>query len=201
MRQQRLGAAGALLDPLMAAPRERPVAGKMRVAVRLGDVGELLARRERSVERDIFCRHWADFTGFRGGRRDACFAPGQIGGFPYRNQQLIPVPEPVPCIAQLSTSLRRAARAADDAGKVMGLSEAPVNAGGMKEASARAPGPGRAHRLIGGWSANLVQMALGVTQQVALVPVFLHFWSSEVLAAWLVIYAAGNLALVADCGL
>ncbi len=36
-------------------------------------------------------------------------------------------------------------------------------------------------------------MILGVTQQVALVPVFLHFWSGEVLAAWLVIYAAGNL--------
>ena len=44
-------------------------------------------------------------------------------------------------------------------------------------------------------------MALGLTQQVALVPVFLHFWTSEVLAAWLVIYAIGNLMLVADCGL
>ncbi len=44
-------------------------------------------------------------------------------------------------------------------------------------------------------------MILGVTQQIVLVPVFLHFWSSEVLAAWLVIYAAGNLALIADSGL
>jgi O-antigen/teichoic acid export membrane protein len=44
-------------------------------------------------------------------------------------------------------------------------------------------------------------MILGVTQQVALVPVFLHFWPSEVLAAWLVIYAVGNLVLIADCGL
>ena len=44
-------------------------------------------------------------------------------------------------------------------------------------------------------------MILGVTQQVALVPVFLHFWTSEVLAAWLVIYAVGNLVLIADCGL
>src|SRR5271169_1045966 len=44
-------------------------------------------------------------------------------------------------------------------------------------------------------------MILGVTQQVALVPVFLHFWSSEVLAAWFVIYAAGNLVLIADVGL
>lgn len=44
-------------------------------------------------------------------------------------------------------------------------------------------------------------MILGVVQQVALVPVFLHFWTGDVLAAWLVIYAAGNLILVADCGL
>jgi O-antigen/teichoic acid export membrane protein len=42
---------------------------------------------------------------------------------------------------------------------------------------------------------------VGVTQQVALVPVFLHFWTSDVLAAWLVIYAVGNLILIADSGL
>jgi O-antigen/teichoic acid export membrane protein len=62
-------------------------------------------------------------------------------------------------------------------------------------------GSSRARRLVGGWSANLFQMILGVTQQVALVPVFLHFWTSEVLAAWLVIYAVGNLILIADSGL
>ena len=44
-------------------------------------------------------------------------------------------------------------------------------------------------------------MILGVTQQVALIPVFLHFWSSEILAAWLVVYAVGNLVPIADCGL
>jgi hypothetical protein len=44
-------------------------------------------------------------------------------------------------------------------------------------------------------------MILGVIQQVALVPVFLHFWTGDVLAAWLVIYAVGNLVLIADCGL
>ncbi|MDO9298618.1 hypothetical protein [Bradyrhizobium sp.] len=59
----------------------------------------------------------------------------------------------------------------------------------------------RARRLFAGWSANLFQMILAVTQQVALVPVFLHFWTSEVLAAWLVIYAVGNLVLIADSGL
>jgi O-antigen/teichoic acid export membrane protein len=61
--------------------------------------------------------------------------------------------------------------------------------------------PSRARRLLEGWSANFLQMILGVIQQVALVPVFLHFWSGDVLAAWLVIYATGNLILIADCGL
>ncbi|MEA2891649.1 MAG: hypothetical protein QOI05_2442, partial [Bradyrhizobium sp.] len=62
-------------------------------------------------------------------------------------------------------------------------------------------GPSRARRLFAGWSANLLQMMLGITQQVALVPVFLHFWTSEVLAAWLAVYAAGNLVFIADAGL
>jgi O-antigen/teichoic acid export membrane protein len=62
-------------------------------------------------------------------------------------------------------------------------------------------GPSRARRLFSGWSANLFQMIMGVTQQVALVPVFLHFWSSDVLAGWLAIYSAGNLILIADAGL
>jgi O-antigen/teichoic acid export membrane protein len=44
-------------------------------------------------------------------------------------------------------------------------------------------------------------MVLGVTQQVALVPVFLHFWSGETLAAWLVVYSVGYLILIADSGL
>jgi hypothetical protein len=81
------------------------------------------------------------------------------------------------------------------------LIEAQVEARGMNEAPSSVPGPGRAHRLIAGWSANLIQMVLGMTQQVALVPVFLHFWSGEILAAWLVIYAAGNLVSIADSGL
>jgi O-antigen/teichoic acid export membrane protein len=63
------------------------------------------------------------------------------------------------------------------------------------------PGPSRARRLFAGWSANLFQTILGVTQQVALVPIFLHFWTSDVLAAWLAIYSAGNLVLIADAGL
>jgi O-antigen/teichoic acid export membrane protein len=62
-------------------------------------------------------------------------------------------------------------------------------------------GPSRARRLLQGWSANFFQMALGIAQQVALVPIFLHFWTSDVLAAWFAIYAAGNLILVADAGL
>lgn len=61
--------------------------------------------------------------------------------------------------------------------------------------------PSRARRLFAGWSANFIQMILGVTQQVALIPVFLHYWTSGVLAGWLAIYAAGNLILIADAGL
>src|SRR3954452_13550575 len=64
-----------------------------------------------------------------------------------------------------------------------------------------ASGGGRARRLFAGWSANLLQVILGITQQVALIPVFLHFWTSDVLAAWLAVYAAGNLVFIADAGL
>ena len=64
-----------------------------------------------------------------------------------------------------------------------------------------ATSPGRLQRLLGGWSANLFQIALSVTQQLALVPLLLHYGSGEMLAAWLALYAAGNLALVADAGL
>ncbi|MDE5443674.1 hypothetical protein GWG65_19935 [Bradyrhizobium sp. CSA207] len=56
-------------------------------------------------------------------------------------------------------------------------------------------------RLLHGWSANFVLIILGVAQQLVLVPVFLHFWSSDTLAAWLAIYAAGSLIVIADCGL
>jgi O-antigen/teichoic acid export membrane protein len=52
-----------------------------------------------------------------------------------------------------------------------------------------------------GWSANLVQTILALVQQLLLVPIFLHVWTGEMLAAWLVIYAAGSLAVVADAGL
>jgi O-antigen/teichoic acid export membrane protein len=44
-------------------------------------------------------------------------------------------------------------------------------------------------------------MILGITQQLALIPVFLHFWTSDVLAAWLAVYAAANLVFIADAGL
>jgi O-antigen/teichoic acid export membrane protein len=72
---------------------------------------------------------------------------------------------------------------------------------GIDLAPASVAEPGRARRLLAGWSANLFQMAIGIAQQVALVPVFLHFWTSDVFAGWLAIYAAGNLILIADCGL
>lgn len=42
---------------------------------------------------------------------------------------------------------------------------------------------------------------MAAIQQIALIPIFLSVWTNHVLAAWLVIYAAGNLALVFDAGL
>jgi O-antigen/teichoic acid export membrane protein len=81
------------------------------------------------------------------------------------------------------------------------LIEEPADARGIRRALSSASGPSRARRLIAGWSANLFQVILGVTQQVALIPVFLRFWTSGELAAWLVIYAIGNLILIADSGL
>jgi O-antigen/teichoic acid export membrane protein len=81
------------------------------------------------------------------------------------------------------------------------LIDEPVDVGRKAEASPGPSAPGRAGRLFAGWSANLVQIVLGITQQVALVPVFLHFWTGETLAAWLVIYAVGNLVFITDAGL
>ncbi|OSI69472.1 hypothetical protein [Bradyrhizobium canariense] len=52
---------------------------------------------------------------------------------------------------------------------------------------------GRRGRLIHGWSANLVQMLLGLSQQLLLFPAFLHFWFGKTSPAWLAIYAAGSL--------
>lgn len=75
--------------------------------------------------------------------------------------------------------------------------DVPGPAGG----SSRPGGIGRTRRLLQGWSANLVQMALGLSQQLLLIPAFLHVWSGDMLAAWLAIYAAGSLVVVADAGL
>ena len=59
----------------------------------------------------------------------------------------------------------------------------------------------RARRIFGGWSANIVQVLLALTQQIVLIPLFLKFWTSDTLSAWLTIFAAGNLVLAADAGL
>jgi hypothetical protein len=50
--------------------------------------------------------------------------------------------------------------------------------------------PSRVRRLSQGWSANFLQITLGIVRQVARIPVFLHYWSNDTLAAWLAIYAA-----------
>ena len=50
MSEQRLAAAGVPLQPQMTLPREWPIAGKVPVRLRLGDIGQFLARDVRSIE-------------------------------------------------------------------------------------------------------------------------------------------------------
>ncbi len=46
-----------------------------------------------------------------------------------------------------------------------------------------------------------MQVLLSLTQQIVLIPIFLKFWTSGTLSAWLTIFAAGSLVLAADGGL
>jgi O-antigen/teichoic acid export membrane protein len=59
----------------------------------------------------------------------------------------------------------------------------------------------RASRIFGGWSANVMQVLLALTQQIVLIPLFLKYWTGDTLSAWLTIFAAGSLVLAADGGL
>jgi len=64
VRQQGPGAAGALLDPSMAALREGAIAGKMEIPLRLGGIDKLVARRVGQVERYRFGCHVFSFARF-----------------------------------------------------------------------------------------------------------------------------------------
>ncbi|MCJ9703338.1 hypothetical protein [Bradyrhizobium sp. SHOUNA76] len=81
------------------------------------------------------------------------------------------------------------------------MTDEQIDAPGPADGSSRPRGISRARRLLQGWSANLVQIALGLSQQLLLIPAFLHVWTGDTLAAWLAIYAAGSLVVVADAGL
>lgn len=81
------------------------------------------------------------------------------------------------------------------------MTDTQTDARGKADGSSGTGGAGRVRRLVHGWSANLVQMGLGLSQQLLLIPAFLHVWSGDTLAAWLAIYAAGGLVVVADAGL
>jgi O-antigen/teichoic acid export membrane protein len=63
------------------------------------------------------------------------------------------------------------------------------------------PTSSRARRIFGGWSANGIQVLLSLTQQIVLIPLFLKYWTSDTLSAWLTVFAAGSLVLAADGGL
>jgi len=64
-----------------------------------------------------------------------------------------------------------------------------------------ATSPSRLRRILGGWSASFLLLLLSLTQQILLIPLFLKYWSSDTLSAWLTIFAAGNLVLAADAGM
>ncbi|WP_342740098.1 hypothetical protein [Bradyrhizobium sp. B117] len=81
------------------------------------------------------------------------------------------------------------------------MTDTQTDAPGKPDGRSGTGGSGRVRRLMHGWSANLVQMGLGLTQQLLLIPAFLHVWSGDLLAAWLAIFAAGGLVIVADAGL
>src|SRR2546430_12675763 len=65
MGQQCFGAAGPLLDPLMAAFGERAVAGEVIIALRLGRIDQFLAGRIRPVERNRFNNHFPGSSFYR----------------------------------------------------------------------------------------------------------------------------------------
>ena len=46
-----------------------------------------------------------------------------------------------------------------------------------------------------------MQVLLALTQQIVLIPLFLKYWTSDTLSAWLTIFAAGSLVVAADAGL
>src|ERR1700687_3758043 len=92
MRQQGFGATRLLLDPLMAAPGKRAIPGKMMIALRLGYIDKLVARRVRPVERNETCCHCFCIAGFAEESNGGVRTRGQTGVFHRRNQPSIPTP-------------------------------------------------------------------------------------------------------------
>jgi hypothetical protein len=61
VRQQRLVAAGALLDPVVAALGERPISRQAPIEMGFGNVVKLLAGHVRPVEGNVLVVHTMDF--------------------------------------------------------------------------------------------------------------------------------------------
>ena len=144
MRQQRLGAAGSLLDPLMAAFRERAVAGKVGVAMRFGQIVEFLARRVRAVEWNKIGCHCYSYAGLADDLehpdRDAAklaVSVAEINGPSERFEAT----KLFLCAGWLSTSFRRADSPLDMPMRSPALIEEPVDARGKNEDQARYSGP------------------------------------------------------------
>lgn len=70
----------------------------------------------------------------------------------------------------------------------------------MSSPSPSAPGGGSGQRLFGGVAGGLAVTALSVGQQVLMVPLFVHMWSTAEYATWLVLFSITSLLAIADFG-
>lgn len=59
---------------------------------------------------------------------------------------------------------------------------------------------GSSQRLLGGVAGSLAVTALSVVQQVLMVPLFMHQWSTEEYATWLALFSFASLLAIADFG-
>src|SRR5580658_6750968 len=89
MRQQRPDATGSLFDPLLTAPGERTVAGKVVVVLRFGGIDQFLAGGVRPVERNEICCHCFRLYRLARGAGPPAHGFAKVGGFHRRKQRPI----------------------------------------------------------------------------------------------------------------
>src|SRR4051794_11293320 len=110
MRQQRLGTTGPLFDPLVTALGEDAIAGKVGIALRLGQIADFLACRVGQVEWNITGFHMTAVPALQmsivsiEAAPNWLFSPTESTVYPDVARQT----KLFPCGRPLSTSFRRA---------------------------------------------------------------------------------------------